>query len=126
MRKTMGVLALAGSVLLLSTLAWGQEGIRELLSPAFGRHQRPAALFEHDAHNEKAKLQDCVACHHGGGQGRIDPSASSEGTPCSECHAVSPAGTGTSLMRAFHKQCVGCHTAQKKGPLACGECHVRK
>jgi hypothetical protein len=26
-------------------------------------------------------------------------------------------------MRAYHRQCMGCHMEQKKGPVSCGDCH---
>jgi hypothetical protein len=27
---------------------------------------------------------------------------------------------------AYHKQCKDCHVEMKKGPVACGECHVKR
>jgi hypothetical protein len=28
-------------------------------------------------------------------------------------------------MKAYHLNCKGCHQEQKKGPVMCGECHVK-
>jgi hypothetical protein len=29
------------------------------------------------------------------------------------------------LTKAFHTNCKGCHENKNKGPVMCGECHVR-
>ena len=94
-----------------------------------GEHQRPKVLFKHDAHAKEYKI-DCINCHHdydanGNNKG-------GEGEACSACH--SPSGKGKAalpLTEAFHRQCKSCHedTRMKdrpKGPVMCGECHVRK
>lgn len=127
MKKIALVALLALSLLLPAFLAMAQDDLKEIKSEAFGKLQRPAVAFDHNAHNEKAQIEDCLACHHSGENGVQDKTTGSEGTPCSECHKVKPADKkATSLMRAYHKQCINCHTEKKKGPLACGECHVRK
>ncbi len=118
-------LALAALILAIAGVALSQDSITKLAPEAFGKHQRPPAVFNHDKHNEKAKLEECVVCHHGGKNGVIDRVASTEGTPCADCHRVKPADKTTGLMRAYHKQCVDCHRTKGKGPLACGQCHVR-
>lgn len=102
-----------------------QEELKQLAPDALAPHGRPAARFDHDAHNEKAKLDDCGRCHHGTTkEGRLDPGApSSEGTPCADCHAVK-GGKGTPLQRAYHRQCMGCHKDRGAGPTACGGCHA--
>jgi len=111
--------------LALAQLALAQEDIKTLAPAAFKNRQRPPAVFVHDKHNEKAQITECVVCHHGGKDGKIDKSASTEGTPCSECHQVEPKGKATGLMKAYHKQCIECHRAKGKGPVACGQCHKR-
>jgi hypothetical protein len=30
------------------------------------------------------------------------------------------------LANTYHLQCKGCHVENKKGPIMCNECHVRK
>ena len=129
MKRILPLLMMAALVLTSAFLAvqtvMAQDAITKLAPAAFGKLTRPAAAFNHDKHNEKAKLEECVACHHGGADGKQDKTVSTEGTPCSDCHKVKPAGKATSLQRAYHKQCIACHRAKGKGPLACGQCHVR-
>ncbi len=125
MKRSLPILLAVALVAALSQAALSQENIKSLAPEAFGKLTRPPARFNHDQHNEKAGLTDCVVCHHGGSDGKIDRSASTEGTPCAECHKVKPAGRSTGLMNAYHKQCIGCHKARGKGPLACGQCHKR-
>lgn len=106
--------------------AHSQEDIVELTGDEFINKQRPPAVFKHDAHNSAAELEDkCYVCHHEDGA-NISEDADSSGTPCVDCHAVTPDDDTTGLLDAFHKQCKGCHEQQNKGPVACGECHVRK
>jgi len=115
-----GLTALA--VVLFAAGAAGAETLR-LECPKSVKATRPSVLFEHDAHNEKAGLDDCSVCHHGARDGKIEYGDPSEGTPCVDCHAIdAPKGT-TPYMRAFHQQCILCHKKKNKGPTACGECH---
>ncbi|MBI5520686.1 MAG: cytochrome c3 family protein [Desulfovibrio sp.] len=126
MNRTLPVLLALALVLACAQLAPAQQDMKTLAPAAYGNKlTRPPAQFNHDQHNEKAKLADCVVCHHGGKDGKIDRSASTEGTPCADCHALKVQGKGTALTRAYHKQCIGCHQAKGKGPVACGQCHKR-
>ena len=57
------------------TLLFGLLGTAHALtlkSDAFESHRRPAVPFDHDAHNERAKIEDCLICHHGGENGVIE------------------------------------------------------
>ena len=102
-----------------------QEDITQVRSEALKPHTRPAALSRHDEHNEKAGIDDCATCHHGKDKnGKRDMADMTAGTDCVECHAVSPAKGQTSLRRAFHLQCMGCHQERKQGPLYCTGCHT--
>ena len=102
--------------------AMSQDDMKEILAPAFEKHSRPAAVFVHDAHNEKAKIDDCAACHHGkDANGKQTVEETSEGEPCSECHAVN-ASPGTPLMLAYYQQCIGCHQTSSSRPTHCGGC----
>ena len=93
---------------------------------AFETLQRPAALFDHDTHNETAELEDCAVCHHVWEDGKLVEDESSEDSPCSECHSLSPtADNAMSLSNAFHTQCRSCHIETGKGPLLCGQCHKK-
>ena len=122
-RKWFSLALAALLTLCVAQLALAQEDMKEIKDPAFSVHRRGPAAFAHDAHNEKAKITDCVVCHHGGKDGVIDKSASTEGTPCSECHTVAGKTGVTPLQRAWHRQCMDCHRKSGKGPLACGDCH---
>jgi hypothetical protein len=133
------ILPLAAVVMLYLLPAVSQAYMEELLAPAFPEHERPAAVFNHDEHNEKAGIEECYICHHVYKGKRVDPYDSSEGIPCAECHPVD-AEEGTPLRLAYHRQCIECHEeavaegpdpeaedqdAEVNAPLTCGECHVR-
>ncbi|MDP2848830.1 MAG: cytochrome c3 family protein [Humidesulfovibrio sp.] len=125
MNRTFPLLLAAALILAFAQGALSQQDMKTLAPAAYGKLTRPAAQFNHDQHNEKAKLEECVACHHGGKDGKQDKSASTEGTPCADCHKLKTGGKGTALTKAYHKQCIGCHQAKGKGPVACGQCHKR-
>ena len=94
---------------------------------AFETLRRPPALFDHDGHNEKAGLEDdCGVCHHVWENGRLVEDETSEDSPCSECHGLTPGPDNSmSLSNAFHTQCRSCHIDTGKGPLLCGQCHKK-
>lgn len=124
MLTAVAAVALAATPLLLPP-AMSQDDMKEILAPAFEKHTRPAAVFVHDGHNEKAKLDDCAVCHHGkDADGRLTVEETSEGEPCADCHALN-ARPGTPLMRAYHRQCIGCHQSSSGGPTHCAGCHQR-
>ncbi|MCX8011806.1 MAG: hypothetical protein N3A64_01440, partial [Desulfobacterota bacterium] len=68
----------------------------------------------------------CLGCHH---QVALLP-----GKPvpsCETCHSSMPntpqTGNCLPLEKAYHRQCIGCHTAMKVGPTNCHNgCHVPK
>ncbi len=94
-------------------------------SSVFANPQRTPAVFKHDAHNEKAGIENCNECHHVYQEGKLLEDESSEDQRCSDCHGVKAEGKKLALVKAFHANCKGCHEKQKKGPILCGECHVR-
>ena len=103
-----------------------QEDMRYVSPDPFVKPRRPPAVFEHDTHNEKAGLEECYVCHHVYDEnGKLIEDESSEDQACSECHELARSGNKPALMKAFHTNCKGCHREQKKGPLMCGECHVK-
>ena len=109
-------------------LCQGQEteAIR-MDTSAFETLRRPPALFDHDDHNEKAGLEyDCGVCHHVWENGQLVEDETSEDSPCSECHGLTPGPENSmSLANAFHTQCRSCHIDTGKGPLLCGQCHKK-
>ena len=125
MKKIAAVASALAALCLLAALAVAQDDMVKIEGTAFGSPERPAAVFKHDEHNEKAALEDCAACHHAHDeQGRLLKGQDSIGTPCADCHAVK-GGKGTPLMRAYHRMCQGCHEKAGKGPESCGECHKK-
>ncbi|WP_461210221.1 acidic tetraheme cytochrome c3 TmcA [Desulfocurvus sp. DL9XJH121] len=124
--KTIITLVLAGLLtMLFMAAAQSQDEMTEIKSDAFAAHSRAAAVFKHDEHNEKAGLEDCAACHHVYTDGKLAEGEDSAGTACAECHTLKAQGSQPGLMTAYHKQCKGCHETEGKGPLACGQCHVK-
>ncbi len=122
--RALSILALAAAFL-LPVLASAQDDIVSLADPALAPLKKTPSLFEHAKHAEDYAIP-CADCHHGAtAEGAIDPAATSEGEACSSCHPVGAEPGKTWLMLAFHKQCKGCHETQRKGPLGCGECHVK-
>lgn len=93
----------------------------------FESPRRPGAVFSHDDHNAAADLEDnCAVCHHVYEDGKRVADESSEDASCSDCHSLSPTvENGISLELAYHKRCRDCHFDTGKGPVLCGECHVK-
>jgi hypothetical protein len=106
--------------------AWSQEDMKVVSPENFAKPQRPAAVFPHDDHNAKAGIENCNECHHVYEGGKRVDDESSEDRRCSECHSLENAGSQPGLRKAFHLNCRGCHQIQNKGPIMCGECHVRQ
>ena len=113
------------SALVLAT-AHSQENMLIVKSDTFTNPQRPSAVFRHVAHNEKAAIENCAECHHVYEDGKLVDNESSEDKRCSDCHGLADSGRQPGLMKAFHLNCKGCHQDKKKGPVMCGECHVRR
>jgi hypothetical protein len=74
---------------------------------------------------EYEEVEDCWVCHHVYEDGKLLKDESSEGEPCSACHSLEEIDSQPGLMDAYHLNCKGCHEEIKKGPITCGECHVR-
>jgi len=106
--------------------AFSQEDMEVVDDVGFFKRQRPPAVFQHDAHNEKAQIEECNECHHVYDEnGKKLEDESSEDQSCSDCHEAHDSGNRPGLRKAFHLNCKGCHLAKKQGPVMCGSCHVR-
>ncbi|MGD9210770.1 MAG: cytochrome c3 family protein [Desulfobacteraceae bacterium] len=128
MQKTTIVIVAAITLVMLSLIgAYCQEDMVEIDNQQFPAPQRNSARFEHDTHNEVAELEECSICHHVyDDNGNLLEDESSEDQMCSDCHGLADEGRQPGLRKAFHQNCKGCHLAQKKGPIMCGECHLNK
>ena len=125
--KTIPLIALSVmmAAMLAFTPAWAQDDMTVVDNSDFPSPQRPPSVFAHDLHNETAGIDDCAECHHVYEDGKRVEDESSEGQSCSECHDLQGSGDQPSLIKAFHANCKGCHQEQDKGPIMCGECHIK-
>lgn len=128
MRVIRNIFFLTAIVILTAFSVYSLEGLERHDNSVFDAPQRPAAIFDHDDHNEKAGLEDdCSVCHHVYEGKKIIENESSEDSLCSDCHSVKASAENSIPLRmAFHKQCRTCHFNTKNGPVFCGECHKRK
>ncbi len=109
----------------LLTSAYAQEDMVAVDNGVFENARRSPSVFVHDAHNEKAGIEECYECHHLYEDGKLVEEESSEDQMCSDCHGFESEGSRPGLMKAFHTNCKGCHTKEKAGPVMCGECHKK-
>jgi hypothetical protein len=127
MKKRLLLIFIFSSTCLIFLIsAHSQEDMQFVSAEAFVKHRRPPAVFRHDEHNESAGIEECYICHHVYDEvGKLVEDESSEDQNCAECHGLTRYGNKPALMKAFHANCKDCHKEQKKGPLMCGQCHVR-
>jgi hypothetical protein len=117
------VLVLAGCALLLTAVSAQEDMVAVDPSP-FENPQRAPSVFRHEDHNMAADIWDCNVCHHVyDDEGNLVEDESSEDMRCSECHGLKDDGRQPGLMKAFHRNCKGCHLEKASGPVLCGECH---
>ncbi len=115
-------------ILMVSTFvlmsAYSQEDMTVVDNSTFDNPQRSPSLFNHDQHNEAAGIEACNECHHIYEDGKRTEE-SSEDQSCSDCHGMDASENTPALTKAFHMNCKGCHARLAKGPVMCGECHVK-
>ncbi|MFO7665953.1 MAG: cytochrome c3 family protein [Desulfobacterales bacterium] len=111
------------AVAVIVVTAYSQENVKSVQDSAFKTKMRPGAVFLHDEHNEKAKIEDCGTCHHVYKDGVKVEDETSEDRECSECHKIN--GDPVPLIAKYHLRCKGCHEEKKAGPVMCSECHIR-
>jgi len=110
----------------LLVTAYSQEDMTVVDNSVFIDPERVASVFNHEAHNEMAEIDECNECHHVYEDGVKLEDESSEDMMCSECHELESSNGQPALMMAFHMNCKGCHLAENKGPIMCGECHRKQ
>ena len=122
-----GTLAAVSISLVLFAPAHSQEYMTHVDNDVFFEARRPPSLFPHEEHNEAAELYECNECHHVYEDGRKLEFESSEDMRCVDCHPLeSDNGDPPALMKAYHRNCKGCHEQRDQGPIMCGQCHVKK
>lgn len=119
-------------LVLMSAAGWmvvfAQEDpyVERLDTWAFESPRRPGAVFSHDDHIMDLD-DDCSICHHVYEDGELVPGESSEDYYCSDCHGTEPAPDNRMpLEAAYHNLCRDCHFDRGKGPVLCGECHLKE
>ena len=126
MNKTSQLILTTVIVSLLTLItAYSQEDMTHADNDVYENSQRVPSVFNHDQHNEVAEIEECSECHHVYEEGIKVEDESSEDQRCSECHDFKVSGNTPGLTKAYHTNCKGCHLQQEKGPIMCGECHVR-
>jgi hypothetical protein len=126
--KTRGLKMIFATVvvsLLVLVTAYSQEDMTHVDNSVYSNPQRTPSVFNHEAHNEAAEIEECNECHHVYEDGKKLEDESSEDLLCSDCHAFENEGRMPGLTKAFHTNCKGCHENKNKGPVMCGECHVK-
>ncbi|HEX9163085.1 MAG TPA: cytochrome c3 family protein [Thermoanaerobaculia bacterium] len=90
--------------------------------------KQPAVPLDHEKHATKL-VKSCDTCHHT--NKGLTKENEKDVKKCSACH-LDPQGKvpgmrETSLTaNPMHTSCMSCHKAEKKGPVACTACHVKK
>jgi len=126
MRNQSAVFLVIAIISILFVLpVFAQEDMVVVEGDSFAKQRRPASVFRHDDHNETAEIEECSECHHVYENGERLADESSEDQSCADCHTEKPIDNQPGLRRAFHLNCKGCHQSKKRGPVMCGECHVR-
>ena len=113
------------AAMMISILSAQPEKITLENVEAYKKKRRPPVHFPHEVH--MAGDLACTDCHHRyeNGKNILDESELEEGTPNIQCRACHTTQSRVNLRRAFHRQCIGCHRREKRGPRLCGECHMR-
>jgi len=119
------ILTLISISVFIFVSAYSQDEMEFVDNSVFENPERVPSVFLHDEHNEKAEVEECNECHHIYEDEKLVEDESSEDQRCSECHEMKASGNMPALMKAYHTNCKGCHLEKKKGPIMCGECHIK-
>lgn len=113
---------LTAGILLIAVCGYGKDFFPNLLVSKTS--SLPSAYFPHEDH---MGFLDCMDCHHDykNGSNELDEDELYEGNPDIQCASCHNGKKSFSLLRAFHRQCIQCHAAEKQGPVVCGECHTK-
>jgi len=126
MRRVLSIL-LSVAFCLIATIALAVKVPEKVTVGEAAKKQTPVT-FDHAKH-ATTLVKTCDTCHHD--QKGLTKDAKTEVKKCSACH-LDPKDKATSMRdmaltkNPFHVRCVGCHKAEKKGPIACTGCHPKK
>jgi len=124
-KSAVSILTLISISVFIFVSAYSQDEMEFVDNSVFENPERVPSVFLHDEHNEKAEIEECNECHHIYEDEKLVEDESSEDQRCSECHEMEASGNMPALMKAYHTNCKGCHLEKKKGPIMCGECHIK-
>jgi hypothetical protein len=122
MKKILFVLA--GLLIAAVALAAAAKDAPEKAMIDACKAKKSGVEFPHKAHVDKGLA--CDKCHHT--QKGLKAGATDEVKKCSSCH-LDPKDKALSCKEMspaknpYHKLCIDCHKAEKKGPAKCAECH---
>lgn len=90
--------------------------------------KQPAVPFDHAKHLTRVK--SCDTCHHN--HKGLAADSKTAVVKCTSCHLdpkkpeILSAREMSLTKNPFHVKCIACHKTEKKGPVACAGCHVKK
>ena len=123
MRKALLGFAIGALILAAPAMMLAVAQDDEMVLDACAEKQA-AVKFPHKAHEG---VGPCSTCHHT----QEDLAAGGEAEKCTSCH-LNPEDEATldcsqmsTSKNPYHKNCVGCHKEQGKGPSKCTECHPK-
>ncbi len=126
MKKWMGgLIASVFTAMVVSLCLAGAPEVMKIENK-YTKKKKGAVVFSHKKHAEAYKIA-CTECHH-----KWKKEEAKEPEKCASCHKEKKQGKVLSLMRAFHKNCMGCHKGLAKqgkptGPTTkCSGCHQKK
>ena len=113
---------------LLATLVFANVPATVTINAA--AKKQPPVTLSHEKH-ATTYVKACDTCHHTQKGLTAEKAKTTKVVKCSTCH-LDPKGEVPSMREMsltknpFHKACIACHKEQKKGPVACAGCHVKK
>jgi Class III cytochrome C family len=128
MRKTMTLAVIALFSLGLTTASAHHGPVTTTINEA--AKKQPGVPFPHEKHALKL-VKSCETCHHTNKGLTLDNADKAKVQKCASCH-LDPKGKVPSMRELsltknpFHIRCISCHKEQKKGPVSCKDCHVKK
>jgi hypothetical protein len=127
MKRTIAITIAVLALCLGGTEIAAHHGPDNILIDAAAKRQ-PGVPFNHGKHATKL-VSSCDTCHHT--QKGLTDATKTKVVKCTTCH-LDPKGDVPGMREMsmqknpFHTLCVDCHKTEKKGPVACAGCHVKK